>query len=138
VNVTLSPVTRRRLAIFRAHRRGYVCFWIFLALFGISLFAEFIANDRPLLIRYDDHWYVPVLHNYPETTWGEGFLPTETDYTDPEVREAIRAHGWMIWPAIPRPPRPRGTICSAPTTRAATCCRGRSTASASRCCSASR
>ena len=52
--MTLSPVTRRRLAIFRQHRRGYVSFWIFLVLFGASLFAEFIANDRPLLIRFDD------------------------------------------------------------------------------------
>ena len=59
----LSPVTRRRLTIFRQHRRGYVAFWIFLVLFGTSLFAEFIANDRPLLIRFDDHWYVPVLQD---------------------------------------------------------------------------
>ena len=97
----LSPLTRRRLAVFRAHRRGFVSFWIFLVLFGLSLFAEFIANDRPLLVRYEGHWYVPVLHDYAETTFGRGFLPTEADYTDPDVQRAIRAHGWMIWPAIP-------------------------------------
>ena len=97
----LSPVTRRRLAIFREHRRGYVSFWIFLVLFGISLFAEFIANDRPLLVRYDGRFYVPVLYNYPETTFGPDFLPTETDYTDPDVAHSIRLHGWMIWPLIP-------------------------------------
>jgi microcin C transport system permease protein len=99
--IKLSPVTRRRLEIFRRHRRGYVCFWVFLLLFVISLFAEFIANDRPLLMRYDGHWYVPVLHNYSEDTFGPDFLPTETDYTDPDVEKAILAHGWMLWPAIP-------------------------------------
>ena len=97
----LSPVSRRRLAIFRDHRRGYVSFWIFLVLFVISLFAEFIANDRPLLVRYHGTLYVPVLHNYPETTFGPGFMPFETDYTDPDVQAAIRAHGWMVWPLIP-------------------------------------
>ena len=70
-------------------------------LFGISLFAEFIANDRPLLIRFDDHWYFPVLHDYSEDTFGADFLPTEADYTDPDVQQAINAHGWMIWPPIP-------------------------------------
>ncbi len=67
----LSPLTRRRLAIFRAHRRGYWSLWIFLALFGLTLFAEFLANDRPLLIRYDGHWYVPVLQDYSEDTFGD-------------------------------------------------------------------
>jgi microcin C transport system permease protein len=97
----LSPVTRRRLAVFRAHRRGYVCFWVFLTLFVISLFAEFIANDRPLVVAYQGHWYFPVLFDYPETTFGPDFLPTETDFTDPDVDRAIRTHGWMIWPLIP-------------------------------------
>lgn len=97
----LSPVTRRRLAIFRQHRRGYICFWAFLLLFGVSLFAELIANNRPLLVRYDGVFYVPVLQDYAETTFGGDFLPTETDYKDPDVEKAIREHGWMIWPAIP-------------------------------------
>jgi microcin C transport system permease protein len=78
-----------------------VCFWIFLVLFTLSLFAEFIANDRPLLVSYDHHWYFPVLFDYPETSFDEDFLPTETDYTDPDVQHSIRAHGWMLWPAIP-------------------------------------
>jgi microcin C transport system permease protein len=99
--MTLSPVTTRRLAIFRQNRRGYVSFWIFITLFGLSLFAEFIANDRPLLIRFDDRWYVPVLQDYSEDDFGSDFMPTEADYTDPGVQKAIRAHGWMIWPAIP-------------------------------------
>ena len=66
----LSPVTRRRLTIFRQHRRGYISFWIFLILFAVTLPAELIANDRPLLIRFDGRWYVPVLHDYSEDTFG--------------------------------------------------------------------
>ena len=89
--MTLSPVTRRRLAIFRQNRRGYLSLWIFLVLFGLSLFAEFLANDRPLLIRFDGHWYVPVLQDYSEDTFGGDFMPTEADYTDPDVQEAINA-----------------------------------------------
>jgi microcin C transport system permease protein len=99
--MTLSSVTRRRLAIFRQNRRGCVSFWIFLVLFLLSLFAEFIANDRPLVIRFDGHWFVPVLQDYSEDRFGADFLPTEADYTDPEVQAAIRKGGWMIWPAIP-------------------------------------
>ncbi len=99
--MTLSPLTRRRFAAFRAHRRGWWSLWIFLTLFTISLFAAFIANDRPLLIRYRGHWYVPVLHDAAENTFGPRFLPTEADYTLPAVQRAIRAHGWMIWPLIP-------------------------------------
>jgi microcin C transport system permease protein len=99
--VRLSPVARRRLQIFRAHRRGWWSLWIFTILFVICLFAEFVANDRPILIRFDGHWYVPVLHDYSEDVFGQDFLPTEADYTDPDVQKAIRAKGWMIWPAIP-------------------------------------
>jgi microcin C transport system permease protein len=97
----LAPLTRRRLAIFRQHRRGFWSLWIFLALFTVCLFAEFIANDRPLLIRFREQWYVPVLHDYSEETFSPQFLPTEADYTDPEVVDAIKAQGWMVWPLIP-------------------------------------
>ena len=76
----LSPATQRRLAIFRQHGRGYWSFWIFLVLFGLTLFAEFVANDRPLLISFEGHWYVPVLFGYSEDTFGSDFLPTEADY----------------------------------------------------------
>jgi microcin C transport system permease protein len=85
---------------FRRNRRGWWSLWIFLALFGASLFAEVIANDRPLLVRYEDSFYVPVLRAYPETTFG-GDFETEADYRDPFVREAIAAKGWLLWPAIP-------------------------------------
>jgi len=99
--MALTPLTRRRLAVFRAHKRGFWALWIFLGLFGLSLFAEFLANDRPLLIRFEGHWYVPVLVDYSEDTFGAGFMPTEADYSEPDVEAAIRAKGWMIWPPIP-------------------------------------
>ena len=97
--MTLSPLARRRIAIFRASRRGYWSLWIFLALFGLSLCAEVIANDRPLVVRYDGRWYFPVLVSYPETAFG-GVLPTAVMYRDPEVRRLIEAKGWMAWPPI--------------------------------------
>jgi microcin C transport system permease protein len=99
--MTLSPLARRRLAAFRAHRRGFYSFWIFAALFVICLFAEFIANDRPLLIRFENNWYFPIFADYSEDTFGKDFMPTEADYTDPEIARAINAHGWMLWPLIP-------------------------------------
>ncbi|HTV44955.1 MAG TPA: ABC transporter permease [Stellaceae bacterium] len=95
----MSPLTRRRLEAFRANRRGFWSLWIFLALFILSLFAEFIANDRPILVHFAGGWYFPVLENYPETIFG-GFFPTEADYRDPEVQQLIRAKGWMLWPPI--------------------------------------
>ena len=96
----LSPLTRRRLHNFRANRRGYWSLWIFLALFIASLFAELIANDRPLVIRYEGRFYVPVLRAYPETTFG-GVFPTEADYRDDAVARLVRTSGWMLWPPIP-------------------------------------
>ena len=96
----ITPLTRRRIENFKANRRGFWSLWIFLFLFGISLFAEFIANDRPLLIEYDGHYYTPIFHNYAETTFG-GFLPTAADYSDPEVVKMIQEKGWIVWPLIP-------------------------------------
>ena len=86
----MTPLNRRRLYSFRANRRGYWSFWIFGVLLLTSLFAEFIANDRPLLVRYDGSFYTPVLVSYPETEFG-GFLQTDTDYGDPEVKELIES-----------------------------------------------
>ncbi len=97
----MTPITRRRLAIFRAHRRGAWSLAIFTALFLLCLFAELLANDRPLLIYFENRFYVPVLRDYSEDTFGSDFLPTEADYTDPQLAAAINAHGWMLWPAIP-------------------------------------
>jgi microcin C transport system permease protein len=95
----LSPLTRRRLAGFRANRRGYWSLWIFLALFAVTLVAELVANDRPLLVRYDGRFYVPALVAYPETTFG-GQFPTEAAYRDPYVRRLITERGWMVWPLV--------------------------------------
>ncbi|MBT3271396.1 ABC transporter permease [Candidatus Poribacteria bacterium] len=96
----MTPQTRRRIANFRANRRGYVSFIAFCALFGVSLFAEFIANDKPLLVKFDGDLLVPVLKSYPETRFG-GDFPTEADYHDEYVVELIEAKGWMVWPPIP-------------------------------------
>jgi microcin C transport system permease protein len=96
----ISPLTRRRLDAFRANRRGFWSLWIFLILFTLSLFAEFIANDRPIVVRFDGGWYFPVFVGYPETEFG-GIFPTAADYRDPEVQKLIEAKGWMVWPLIP-------------------------------------
>jgi ABC-type microcin C transport system duplicated ATPase subunit YejF/ABC-type microcin C transport system permease subunit YejE len=95
-----TPINARRLANFQGNRRGYWSLWIFLVLFAISLAAELVANDRPLIVSYQGHLYFPVLRNYPETVFG-GVLPTEADYRDREVRALIDAKGWMVWPLIP-------------------------------------
>ncbi len=97
--MTLSPLTHRRLAQFRANKRGYYSFWIFLTLLGICLFAEVIANDKPILISYNNSLYTPLLHAYPETTFG-GDFETETDYRDPFVKDLIAKNGWIVWPPI--------------------------------------
>ena len=96
----ITPLTQRRLALFRANKRGFWAMWIFLALFIVSLFANFIANDRPILIRFDGHFYFPVVANYTETTFG-GDFETFADYKDPYVTGLINAKGWMVWPLIP-------------------------------------
>ena len=100
VPLHLNPVNQRRLANFRANRRGYVSLYLFALLFLVCLFAEVIANDKPLLISYDGEFYYPFLQAYPETTFG-GDFPTEADYRDPFVRELIEAEGWLIWPPVP-------------------------------------
>ena len=99
LGLRITPLTRRRLYNFRANRRGFWSLWIFLALFAVTLPAEFIANDKPLLVRYDGVYFFPIIEPYPETTFG-GDLPTETDYRDPFVKELIEDKGWMVWPPI--------------------------------------
>ena len=96
----LNPITERRLRNFRANKRGYWSLVIFLPIFFLSLFAELIANDRPLVIWYDGGLYVPVLVSYSETTFG-GEFELEAQYTDPYVQELIADKGYMVWPLIP-------------------------------------
>jgi microcin C transport system permease protein len=100
VPLRLNPINRRRLANFKANRRGYISLHIFLVLFGLSLIAELVANDKPFLIYYDGGIYLPFVVAYPETTFG-GDFPTEADYTDPFVVDLIREKGWMLRPPIP-------------------------------------
>ena len=94
----LSPLNHRRIANFKANKRGYWALRIFLALFALSLCAEFVANDRPLFIAYKGEWLFPVLTNYSEDRFG-GFEAT-TDYRDPLIADEITAHGWMLWPPL--------------------------------------
>ena len=94
----LSPINERRFANFRANRRGYWSFWIFMVLFLLCLCAEFIANDKPILVSYKGEILMPVFHDYPEEKFG-GFL-AKTDYRDPVIAKEIADHGWALWPPV--------------------------------------
>ena len=95
-----SPINQRRWRNFKANRRGYWAMWVFLSLFIVSLFAEFIANDKPLLVTFDGGIYTPVFVAYPEIEFGGDFA-TEADYRDPFVQELITEKGGtIIWPLI--------------------------------------
>ena len=97
----LSPLNARRLRAFKANKRGYYSFIIFTALFIITLFAEFIANDKPFLVKYDGAYYMPIFKMYTEKQFG-GEFETEADYRDPAVQQFIREKGgWVVWPPIP-------------------------------------
>jgi microcin C transport system permease protein len=96
----MTPLFQRRVHNFKANRRGFWSLWIFLVLFVVSLGAEFIANDDPLLVRYDGRFYFPIFRAYPETTFG-GVFPTETVYRDLAVIRLIQEKGWILWPPIP-------------------------------------
>ena len=96
----LSPLNQRRFNNFKSNKRGWYSFWIFSFLFLISIFADFIANDKPLLVHYDNAIYLPIVHAYPETIFG-GDFETEADYRDPFVKKLINNNGWIIMPIIP-------------------------------------
>ena len=97
--MALSPLTRRRLSQFRANARGFWSLWIFLVLFVGAIAAPLLANDRPILVKFENRLLVPVFKNYPETTFG-GDFETEADYRDPYVRQLIEDKGWAVWPPI--------------------------------------
>lgn len=94
-----APMTERRLRQFRRNRRGWYSLWIFLFLFFATLGAELIANDKPILLKYEGSYYAPVFKSYPETAFG-GEFETEADYRDPYVQALINDKGWMLWPLI--------------------------------------
>ena len=98
--IVLSPLNKRRFQNFKSNKRGWYAFWIFSFLFFISIFSDFIANDKPLLVKYDENYYFPILEQYPETIFG-GDFETEADYRDPYVKNLINNKGWLIWPIIP-------------------------------------
>lgn len=99
--MALSPINQRRFAQFKAHKRGWYSLWIFLVLFALSLGAEIIANDKPIVVSYDNNWYFPIVKRYSETTFG-GEFPLQANYKSPYIQDLIaEKDGWMLWPPIP-------------------------------------
>ncbi|WP_085441755.1 ABC transporter permease [Magnetofaba australis] len=98
---TLSPLSQQRWRRFKNHRRGYASLWIFLLLFGVSLFAEALSNDKPIVVSFEGQLYYPIFITYPETAFG-GDFETEADYKDPFVLEKITGNGnWALFPLNP-------------------------------------
>ena len=95
-----SPETRLRFLKFKNNRRAFYSLILFTVLFLVSLSADFIANDKPLIVRYDGHWYFPIVKNHPETTFG-GTFDTQTDFTDAFIRKKINERGFMLMPPVP-------------------------------------
>ncbi|PWB13763.1 ABC transporter permease [Acinetobacter sp. AM] len=95
----MSPMIQTRLQRFRQNRLGFLCFILFSLIFAVSLAANLIANEKPLLVKYQQSFYFPVFKSYPETTFG-GVFETEADYKDPVVQQLIADQGWVVWPVI--------------------------------------
>jgi len=98
--IVMSRINQERWRRFKGHRRGFISLWIFLVLFGLSLFAELIANDVPLLVSWGGRLYVPLVKSYTEKDFG-GEFETAADFRDPHVKGLISGKGWMVWPLIP-------------------------------------
>lgn len=94
----ISPINQRRWRLFRQNRLGWSSFCIFLFLCIISFFAEFIANDRPIIASYKGHIMLPILHDYPDSLFGGSLVMA--DFRDPVIEQEIKKHGWAIWPPI--------------------------------------
>ncbi|MES2663148.1 MAG: ABC transporter permease [Pseudomonadota bacterium] len=98
--IKLTPVQKRQLRAFRKNRRGYWSMWIFCILFIAACGAEWIANNKPLLVTYKDQWYFPLWNEYSETEFG-GDFDTEADYRDPYFIDHIKSgEGYMLWPFV--------------------------------------
>lgn len=100
MSLRFSPINQRRIQSFRSNRRASWSLVFFLAVFTLTLFAEFLANDKPIVIRYQGEFFFPVVKVYAETLFG-GDFETEADYKDPYITDLIEKDGWMIWPLIP-------------------------------------
>ncbi|MCQ2914605.1 MAG: ABC transporter permease [Alphaproteobacteria bacterium] len=103
MGIKMMHISEKNLNIlkkFKASKRGYYSLIIFTFIFIFSLCAEFVANDKPLVVRYDGNWYFPIIHDYSEKTFG-GDFETSADYHDPYLKEKINSIGWMIMPIIP-------------------------------------
>jgi len=98
-DISLSPIMQRRVQKFKANKRGLISFWIFMVLFVLSLFAEFIANDKPIMVSYKNELYFPFIKTYAETIFG-GDFETEADYRDEYISDIIEKEGFIIWPLI--------------------------------------
>lgn len=96
----MSPIMQARLQRFKKNRLGFYCLIIFVVIFCLSLVAELVANDRPILLKYNQSYYFPVFKDYPETEFG-GVFETTADYKDPVVQQLIDDKGWAVWPMIP-------------------------------------
>ena len=96
----MNPVRQAQIQRFKNNRLAFYSLIIFLIVSALSLAAPLLANDKPLLVRYDGSFYVPVQKEYPETTFG-GVFETQTQYKDPAVQALIKAQGFMIWPPVP-------------------------------------
>lgn len=96
----ISPLMKRRWAIFKSNKRGYVSAVILVSLLGITLLAPLLANDKPLVLSYKDRLFFPLVETLPDTFFN-GNLPTETDYTDPYTIAEIEKNGWLLMPPIP-------------------------------------
>ena len=92
-------IRQKRINVFKENKRGYYSLWIFSFIFIITLFSEFIANDKPLLIKYKNNFYTPVFISYSETIFG-GDFESEADYRDPYVQDLILKDGYIVWPLI--------------------------------------
>ncbi len=108
----LSPITRRRIATFKANRRGYLSALILLALFMLTLFSEVIANDKPLVVYYKGELLLPIVKTYIEKDHFNGTLESEADYNDPWLAQEIAAHGWMVRAPIPHDSTMCGVTCA--------------------------
>ncbi|MBU0674598.1 MAG: ABC transporter permease [Proteobacteria bacterium] len=101
MNSIESGKNGRRWRKFKKIRRGYYSLLIFSLLFTTSLVAEVISNDKPFLVKYDNHYFCPILYSYPETTFG-GDFDSEADYRDPYILEKItRDPNWVLFPLNP-------------------------------------